>query len=328
MILLASNENPLGMPACAQQAVAAALQGAGNYPDANGTALKQALATRLDVPAGWLTLGSGSSEILELATQVGVQPGQAVVYSQYGFIVYGQAAAHAHARAVVVPALGDFGHDLDAMLAAITDDTRLVFVANPNNPTGNFIEAPRLLAFLEQVPGHVTVLLDEAYTEYLAPAQRYNSMDWVRRFANLVVARTFSKAYGLAGLRIGYGVAQAALTAQLNARRPRFNVTTPAQAAAVAALADADYLARTYAMNTAGRSQLEAGLRDLGRRVLPSAGNFVLAHFGDAAAVHAALLAQGIEVSRLDPYGLPEWLRISVGLPEQNARLLAVLRNS
>lgn len=326
MILLASNENPLGMPASARQAVEAALPGAGNYPDANGAVLKQALAARLEVPADWLTLGSGSSEILELATQVCVQPGQAVVYSQYGFIVYGQAAAHAHARAVVVPAR-DFGHDLDAMLAAITPDTRLVFVANPNNPTGNFIEAPRLLAFLEQVPAQVTVLLDEAYTEYLTPAQRYNSMGWVKSFANLVVARTFSKAYGLAGLRIGYGVSQPALTARLNARRPRFNVTTPAQAAAVAALADSAFLAQTYDTNLAGREQLDAGLRALGLRVLPSAGNFVLAHFGNAAAVHAALLAQGIEVSRLDPYGLAEWLRISVGLPEQNAQLLAVLRN-
>lgn len=326
MILLASNENPLGMPASARQAVAEAMAGAGNYPDANGTALKQALAARLGVGTDCITLGSGSSEILELAAQVCVQPGQSVVYSQYGFIVYGQAAAHAHARATVVPS-HDFGHDLAAMRAAIGADTRLVFVANPNNPTGNFIDAASLLAFLVQVPADVTVLLDEAYTEYLSPAQRYDSMDWVRRFPNLIVARTFSKAYGLAGLRIGYGVAQRALTARLNTRRPRFNVTTPAQAAALAALADADFLAQTYETNIAGRAQLTEGLQALGRRVLPSAGNFVLAHFGNAAAVHAALLAGGVEVSRLEPYGLAEWLRISVGLPAQNAQLLALLGN-
>jgi histidinol-phosphate aminotransferase len=326
MILLASNENPLGMPTSARQAVHDTLAGAGNYPDANGTTLKQALAARLGVGADWITLGSGSSEILELTAQVCVQPGQSVVYSQYGFIVYGQAVANAHARAIVVPARDDYGHDLAAMRAAITADTRLVFVANPNNPTGNFIEAGALLDFLASVPAEVAVLLDEAYTEYLAPEQRYDSMDWVRRFPNLVVARTFSKAYGLAGLRIGYGVTQPGLTARLNARRPRFNVTTPAQAAAVAALADQEFLARTYATNTAGRAQLTQGLQALGRRVLPSSGNFVLAHFGNAQAAHAALLTGGIEVSRVDPYGLAEWLRISVGLPEQNARLLDVLR--
>lgn len=329
MISLAANENPLGMPASARDAVTAALHNAGNYPDANGTALKAALAQRLDVPPDWLTLGSGSSEILELAAGACTQPGQSVVYSQYGFIVYGQAAAHAHARATVVPAR-DFGHDLDAMRAAIGPETGLVFVANPNNPTGAFLAPSQLQAFLEQVPAHVTVLLDEAYTEYLSPAQRYDSMAWVRRLPNLIVARTFSKAYGLAGLRIGYGVAQPALTARLNARRPRFNVTTPAQAAACAALADRAFLAKTYELNTAGRQQLSDGLAALGLRVLPSAGNFVLAHVGSstaAAAAHAALLAAGIEVSRVDPYGLADWLRISVGLPAQNAQLLAALQS-
>lgn len=325
MILLAANENPLGMPESARRAVAACLEGAGSYPDANGTALKQALAARLGVAPDWLTLGSGSSEILELVAQVCTEPGQKVVYSEYGFIVYGQAAAHARASAVVVPAR-DFGHDLEAMLAAIDEQTRLVFVANPNNPTGHFIEAGPLLAFLERVPAAVTVLLDEAYTEYLSPAQRYDSMAWVRRLPNLVVARTFSKAYGLAGLRIGYGVAQPALSARLNARRPRFNVGTPAQAAALAALDDAEWLARSYELNTAGRRQLEDGMRALGLRCLPSSGNFVLVHVGDAPAVHTMLLAQGIEVSRVDAYGLPQWLRVSVGLPDQNARLLALLR--
>lgn len=326
MILLASNENPLGMPESARRAVAAALQqaDAGCYPDANGSALKKALSARLEVPADWLTLGSGSSEILELAVQVCTRSGQRVVYSQYGFLVYGQAIANAHAHAAVVPAR-DFGHDLEAMLAAVGADTRLLFVANPNNPTGTFIEAPQLLAFLERVPAQVSVLLDEAYTEYLAPAQRYNSMDWVRRFPNLIVTRTFSKAYGLAGLRIGYGVAQPALSAKLNARRPRFNVTMPAQVAALAALDDAAWLRQTYEVNAAGRQQLVTGLQALGLRCIPSSGNFVMVQAGDAKALHAQLLAQGIAVSPLDLYGLPEWLRISVGLPDQNRRLLAVI---
>ena len=227
MILLASNENPLGMPESARRAAVEALEGAGNYPDSNGTALKNALAARLDVPADWITLGSGSSEILELAAQVSLKPGEGVVYSQYGFIVYAQAAAHAHAHATVVPSR-DFGHDLDAMRAAIGEDTKLVFVANPNNPTGTFIDAAPLLAFLQSVPAHVTVLLDEAYTEYLAPAQRYDSIEWVRRLPNLIVARTFSKAFGLAGLRIGYGVSQPGLTARMNAQRPRFKARSRA----------------------------------------------------------------------------------------------------
>lgn len=325
MILLASNENPLGMPESARRAAAAALEGAGNYPDSNGTALKQALAARLDVPPEWLTVGSGSSEILELAAQVSLEPGENVVYSQYGFIVYAAATAHAHARATVVPSR-DFGHDLDAMRAAIGDDTKLVFVANPNNPTGTFIDAAPLREFLQSVPAHVTVLLDEAYTEYLAPAQRYDSIEWVRRLPNLIVARTFSKAFGLAGLRIGYGVSQPALTARMNAHRPRFNVTTPAQAAAVAALGDADFLARTYELNTAGREQLTAGFAALGLTHVPSSGNFVMVQVGDAPAVHARLLAAGIEVSLLGPYGLPQWLRVSVGLPAQNEALLAALR--
>jgi histidinol-phosphate aminotransferase len=325
MILLASNENPLGMPESARRAAAAALEGAGNYPDSNGTALKNALAARLDVSPEWLTLGSGSSEILELAAQVSLKPGENVVYSQYGFIVYAQATAHAHARATVVPSQ-DFGHDLDAMRAAIADDTKLVFVANPNNPTGTFIDAAPLLDFLQSVPTHVTVLLDEAYTEYLSPAQRYDSIGWVRRLPNLIVARTFSKAFGLAGMRIGYGVSQPPLAARMNAQRPRFNVTTPAQAAAVAALGDAEFLARTYDLNTAGRDQLAAGFTELGLACIPSSGNFLMVQVGDAQAVHARLLAAGIEVSLLGPYGLPQWLRVSVGLPEQNQALLAALR--
>ena len=325
MILLASNENPLGMPESARRAAAEALAGAGNYPDSNGTALKNALAARLDVPVDWLTLGSGSSEILELAAQVSLNPGEGVVYSQYGFIVYAQAAAHAHAHATVVPSR-DFGHDLDAMRAAIGEDTKLVFVANPNNPTGTFIDAAPLAAFLQSVPAHVTVLPDEAYTEYLSPAQRYDSIEWVRRLPNLIVARTFSKAFGLAGLRIGYGVSQPALTSRMNAQRPRFNVTTPAQAAAVAALGDADFLARTYELNTAGRDQLAAGFKELGLEYVPSSGNFLMVRVGDAQAVHARLLAAGIEVSLLGPYGLPERLRISIGLPEQNRAVLAALR--
>jgi histidinol-phosphate aminotransferase len=184
----------------------------------------------------------------------------------------------------------------------------------------------RTLDFLGRVPAAVTVLLDEAYTEYLAPAQRYDSMDWVGRFPNLIVARTFSKAYGLAGLRVGYGVAQAALAARLNARRPRFNVTTPALAAAEAALADEAFVRQTFELNTAGRSELVAGLTALGLECLPSSGNFVMVRVGDAQALHGRLLQAGIAVATLDNYGLPQWLRITVGLVEQNRLLLQAIR--
>jgi histidinol-phosphate aminotransferase len=327
MISLGANENPLGMPESARRAIAASLAEAGRYPDGNGTGLKAALSARLDVPTGWLTLGSGSSELLELAAQSLVMPGQSIVYSQYGFIVYSQAAAHAHARAIVVPAR-DFGHDLNAMHAAISADTRLVFVANPNNPTGTFIDCAVLQDFIAAVPAQTTVLLDEAYTEYLTPAQRYDSMAWVSRFENLIVTRTFSKAYGLAGLRVGYAVSHPALAARLNARRPRFNVTAPALAAAQAVLDDAAWLEQTFSVNTEGRAQLESALAAMGMRCVPSSGNFVLAHIGDAKSAHSRLLSQGIEVSLLDNYGLPEWLRISVGLRDQNAKVLDILREA
>lgn len=321
MLQLASNENPLGMLQAARDAATRALTDASWYPDANGTLLKQALASRFSVPAEWLTLGSGSAELLTMAAHAFVEPGHGVVYSQYGFLVYGVATSQVHGKHIVVPAK-NFGHDLDAMAAALDGGTRLAFVANPNNPTGTFIDGHRLLAFLERVPASVTVLLDEAYTEYLRPEQRYDSIAWVRRFPNLIVARTFSKAYGLAGLRVGYGVSQPALAARLEATRPRFNVTTPAIAAAAAALGDSDFIQRTFEMNAAGREQLATGLSLLGLECLRSAGNFVMVRVGDSSAVHRRLLKAGIAVSPLHAYALDEWLRISVGLPEQNRQLL------
>jgi histidinol-phosphate aminotransferase len=324
MIPLASNENPLGMPESARRAAADALTGSALYPDGTGAELKAALSARLDVPPDWLTLGSGSCEILTMAAQACVQPGQGVVWSQYGFLVYGQAAALAGGRPAVVPAQ-DFGHDLVAMRAAVDADTRLVFVANPNNPTGNLLDPGHLHDFIAGMPAQVTVLLDEAYTEYLTPAQRYDSMAWVRSCPNLIVARTFSKAYGLAGMRVGYGVAQAALSQKLNAVRPRFNVTTPALAAAQAALADTDFQHRTYALNLAERSVLAEGLAAAGLTVRPSAGNFLMVQFPDAPAMHAHLRLQGIDVSTLLPYGLASWLRITTGLPEHNRALLSAV---
>lgn len=324
IVKLASNENPLGMSPKAVAAMQQVLTGAARYPDANGHDLKQALAAHYGVDAGWITLGNGSNDVLELAARALVGPGQQIVYSRYAFVVYPLVAKAIGAVGVEVPDAG-LGHDLDAMLAAITPQTRLVFLANPNNPTGTFIEGERLLRFMEQVPPQVAVVLDEAYTEYLQPAQRYDALSWVKRFPNLIVSRTFSKAYGLAGLRVGFAVAQPALTDLMGRVRQPFNVNSLALVAAQAVLADADYLARSFAVNEQGRAQLSAAFDALGLSYVPSAGNFVLVKVGDAAAVNDALLRAGVIVRPVANYGLPEWLRVSVGLPEENQRFIDAL---
>jgi histidinol-phosphate aminotransferase len=324
IVKLASNENPLGMPDSARAAIEAQLADLARYPDSNGFELKGALSRRLGVAANWITLGNGSNDILEAAAAVMLAPGRSCVYAQHSFAVYPLATLARGARAIVVPAK-DYGHDLDAMLAAIAPDTRLVFVANPNNPTGTFIGAEAMSAFLAAVPPRVVVVLDEAYNEYLAPELRHPSVEWVRRFPNLLVSRSFSKAYGLAGLRIGYGVAQPELTDLLNRVRQPFNCNSLAQAAAVAALADEAFVARSVDLNRRGMAQLTAAFDSLGLRYLPSAGNFVLVHVGDGARVYMGLLRRGVIVRPVANYGLPEWLRVTIGLPEENARFVDAL---
>ncbi|HEY1996723.1 histidinol-phosphate transaminase [Paraburkholderia sp.] len=331
IVKLASNENPLGMPESAQRAVAQAARELGRYPDSNAFELKAALSERYDVPAEWVTLGNGSNDILEIAAHALVEKGESIVYSQYSFAVYALAAQGLGARAIVVPAVRH-GHDLEAMLSAITADTRLVFVANPNNPTGTFIEGPALEAFLDKVPRHVVVVLDEAYTEYLPAGKRYDSIAWVRRYPNLLVSRTFSKAFGLAGLRVGFGIAQPELTDLLNRLRQPFNVNTLAQAAAVAALQDTAFLEKSAALNAQGYRRLTEGLDKLGLEYVPSYGNFVLVRVGtDGEAgnrVNLSLLRQGVIVRPVGSYGLPQWLRVTVGLPEENEAFLAALEKA
>lgn len=328
IVKLASNENPLGMPESARAAIVEAMRDVGRYPDGNGFELKSGLARRLDVPLDWITLGNGSNDILELAASVFLAPGVACVYAQYSFAVYALATQARGARAVVVPAR-DYAHDLDAMLAAIeaprAEPVRLVFVANPNNPTGTFHPAAEIERFLARVPPHVVVVLDEAYNEYLAPELRFDSTAWVRRFPNLLVSRTFSKAYGLAGLRVGYGIAQAGLTDLLNRVRQPFNVSTVAQAAALAALDDAAFLQKSYELNRAGLQTLSAAFDRMGLEYVPSHGNFVLVKVGPADRVNDELLKRGIIVRPVANYGLPEWLRVTVGLPEENERFLRAL---
>jgi len=330
IVKLASNENPLGMPPSAQDAMARALASLARYPDAAGFELKAALAARYQVPLDWITLGNGSNDLLELATLALLQPGLAAVYAQYAFAVYRLATQARGARHILVPAR-DYGHDLDAMLAAIDADTRLVFVANPNNPTGTFLPADAMARFLHQVHAahgqRVTVLLDEAYNEFLDPDLRFDSTVWVRQYDNLIVSRTFSKAYGLAGLRVGYALAQPRLSDLLNRVRQPFNVNALAQAAAVAALGDQDFLQRSYENNRAGKQVLTQAFSRLGLEYVPSYGNFVLVRVGDAAAVHLALLKRGVIVRPVAGDGLPDWLRVSIGTPPENARFIAALQD-
>ncbi len=331
IVKLASNENPLGMPESAQRALAQAASELGRYPDANAFELKAALSERYGVPADWITLGNGSNDILEIAAHAFVEKGQSIVYAQYSFAVYALATQGLGARAIVVPAV-KYGHDLDAMLTAITDDTRLIFVANPNNPTGTFIEGAKLEAFLDKVPRSVAVVLDEAYTEYLQEAKRYDSIAWVRRYPNLLVSRTFSKAFGLAGLRVGFAIAQPELTDLLNRLRQPFNVNTLAQAAAIAALNDKAFLEKSAALNAQGYRRLTEGFDKLGLEYVPSDGNFVLVRVGndDAAGnrVNLELLKQGVIVRPVGNYGLPQWLRVTIGLPAENEAFLTALEKT
>lgn len=324
IVKLASNENPLGVGEKAREAMLKVVADIARYPDGNGYELKDALHRRYGVGHDQVVLGNGSNDVLELAARAFLGPGVDAVYSQHAFAVYPLATQEAGARGIEVPAK-HFGHDLDAMLAAITPATRVLFIANPNNPTGTFLPGPEIEAFLAQVPEHVLVVLDEAYTEYLSPEQRYDAIAWLKRFPNLLISRTFSKAYGLAGLRVGYGLASPEIIGLLNRVRQPFNVCSLGLAAAAAALFDDDFLARSYELNRAGMAQLSAGFTELGLDWIPSAGNFVTFKAGNGAAVNHALLKQGVIVRPIGAYGMPEWLRVSIGLESENARFLEAL---
>jgi histidinol-phosphate aminotransferase len=327
IIKLASNENPRGASPKVQAAIAAALGDLTRYPDGNGYALKAALASRLRVAPEQIVLGNGSNDVLELVTQAFLRPGDDALYSQYAFIVYPLATQARGARGIEVAAK-DHGHDLDAMLAAITGNTRVVFIANPNNPTGTWLAGDVVERFISAVPRDVIVVLDEAYDEFLDPSERTPSTAWISRYPNLVVSHTFSKAHGLAALRVGYGVMDAAIADLLNRVRQPFNVNSLAQTAALAALEDTQYVEDSRVLNREGRRQLEAGLQALRLRYLPSRGNFVLFEAGDAMAVYQALLRQGVIVRPVANYGLPAWLRVTVGTAQENERFLASLARS
>jgi histidinol-phosphate aminotransferase len=331
IVKLASNENPLGVPPSAKAAMLAVMDELGRYPDGNAFDIKAVISHKLNVPADWVTLGNGSNDVLELAARAYLQAGDSAVFAQFSFVVYALATQGVGARSIVVPAV-DHGHDLPAMAAAIAPDTKIIFIANPNNPTGTFLSPQAIGAFLSQVPPQVLVVLDEAYNEYLDGEFKSDAIAWVRQYPNLIVSRTLSKAYGLAGLRIGYAVAQPAITDILNRIRQPFNVNSLAQAAAVAAIQDDAFLARSKQVNSAGYGQLTTAFKRLGLSFVPSKANFVLVHIGavggGAAAVNAALLKQGVIVRPVAGYGLPEYLRVSIGLAAENAAFIAALEKA
>jgi histidinol-phosphate aminotransferase len=325
VVKLASNENPLGPSPAVVEACQRAVASITLYPDSNGFALKAALAARLGVDAAQLTLGNGSNDVLDLIARVFLGPGTSAVFSQYAFVVYPIATQACGARAIVTPAK-EWGHDLDAMAAAIEDDTRVVFIANPNNPTGTALSRAEVEGFLRKVPEQVIVVLDEAYTEYVEDADFPDGVSLLAQFPNLVVTRTFSKAYGLAGLRVGYAVSNPQVADMLNRVRAPFNVTTLGLVAAVAALGDNAYLVRSRQLNSEGMRQLEAACEQLGLPYIPSVGNFITIEVGDnALELYQQLLREGVIVRPLAPYKMPRHLRVSIGLPEENEFFIKAL---
>ncbi|MCY1291779.1 Histidinol-phosphate aminotransferase [compost metagenome] len=325
IVKLASNENPLGPSPKALAAIRAELDELTRYPDGNGFELKRKLAERCGVQASQVTLGNGSNDILDLVARAYLAPGLNAVFSEHAFAVYPIATQAVGAQGKVVPAR-DYGHDLEAMLAAIDEQTRVVFVANPNNPTGTWFGPQALEGFLARVPERVLVVLDEAYIEYAEGDELPDGLDYLAQYPNLLVSRTFSKAYGLAGLRVGYALSSAQVADVLNRVRAPFNVNSLALAAACAALDDAEYLAESRRVNDAGMAQLEEGLRELGLRWIPSKGNFIAVDFArDAAPINQALLQAGVIVRPVAGYGMPTFLRVSIGTQAENARFLAVL---
>jgi histidinol-phosphate aminotransferase len=325
IVKLASNENPLGMSPKAKIAVEQAINGIERYPDQFD--LIKAVAERCKLAQNQVVLGNGSNDVLDLIARVFLAPGRSAIFAQHAFAVYPLATLSTGAELISTPAK-DYGHDLNAMRAAVRPDTRIIWIANPNNPTGNFLPYPEVRAFLETVPKDVVVVLDEAYNEYIPPTERADTACWIKDFPNLVVTRTFSKIYGLAGLRVGYALASVEIADLMNRVRQPFNVNNLAIAAAIAALDDHAFVAESYELNRRGMEQILAGLKRLGLEYIPSHGNFVTFKAGDGAAVNQKLLKQGVIVRPIGGYGLPEWLRVTIGKEPENARFLEALEKA
>jgi histidinol-phosphate aminotransferase len=322
IVKLASNENPLGMSPKAKAAVLDAVAGLERYPD--DFDLKKKLADRYALAQARIVLGNGSNDVLELVARSFLAPGASAVFAQYAFAVYPLATMGTGATLVAVPAK-DYGHDLDAMRAAIRPDTKIVWVANPNNPTGTFLDYGRLHAFMKSVPADVVVVLDEAYNEYIPAAERTDTVAWLAEFPNLVVCRTFSKIFGMAGLRIGYALTSEDIAGLMNRVRQPFNCNNLALAAGCAALDDDAFLAESYELNRRGMAQIIDGLERLGLTHIPSRCNFLTFQVSDGAAINQRLLRQGVIVRPLGGYGMPNHLRVTIGTTAENERFLEAL---
>ena len=325
IVKLASNENPRGPGAKVQQAIAEAATELSRYPDGGGFALKARLSEKIGVDASQLTLGNGSNDVLDLIARVVLEPGAQAIIAEHSFVVYRLAVTCCGGDLVTVPAK-DYGADLVEMLAAVTDATRLIFIANPNNPTGTRTPGSELLPFLQAVPEHVWVVLDEAYLEYVEDEDHVNGATLLAQFPNLIVTRTFSKVYGLAAVRFGYGASSPAFADLLNRARQPFNVNSLAMAASLAALEDDDYVKESVALNRAGMTQMTEGLTRLGYDFIPSAGNFVAFNCAEPGQdLFQRLLQEGVIVRAIGEYGLPNHVRVSIGLESENERFLSVL---
>ena len=331
IVKLASNENPLGPSPLGRAAATGECDGLNWYPDDVGFRLKQKLAGQYGLAFEQVTLGAGSSDVIDMVARSFLGPGRNAVYAAHSFAMYAiyTQATGAEGRAAAALPPDDampYGHDLDAMAALIDDDTRVVFIANPNNPTGTWLKADALYSFIESVPPDVVVVLDEAYTEYVTEPAFPDGIEWLADFPNLIVTRTFSKIYGLAALRVGYGLASAELTAVINRVRHPFNVNAPALAAAEAALDDAAFIARSRDNNAAGMRQYLDAFERLGLSSIPSVGNFVCVDVGRSGSeVFDEMLRLGVIVRPVDNYQLPNHLRITIGTPEENTTCIAAL---
>lgn len=323
IIKLASNENPHGPSPKALAAMQQAASDVNRYPDQHD--LTNALATYTGLASNQIVIGNGSNDVLDLIARVFLDTGSKVVVSQYAFLVYELVSKLSNATVVTTPAK-DFGHDLAAMAAAITPVTRIIWIANPNNPTGNFIPYTEIKSFLEQIPSTVIVVLDEAYYEYLDRADQVDTAAWLAEHPNLVIVRTFSKIYGLAGARIGYGLASPAIAELMNRVRQPFNANNIGIAAALASLADDQHIPTAQQANSAVRTKMLALFDELGIRYIPSFANFVTIDIQDKSDLHEQLLRQGIITRPLANYGLATQLRITVGTAEEVERLAAALR--
>ncbi len=324
-VKLASNENPLGCGEAARAAYLACAAELGRYPDGGAFALRAAIAEHHDLDPAQVTVGNGSNDVLDLVARTFLQPGVESVFSEHAFAVYPIATQAVGATARVAPAR-DFGHDLNAMAALVNERTRVVWIANPNNPTGTWLAAAPLRAFLSELPAQVMVVVDEAYFEYVEAPDYPDTSRWLSAFPNLIVTRTFAKVHGLAALRVGYGLSHPGVAELLNRVRHPFNVNAPAQAAAAAAISDREHVRHSVAHNRTEMARVTAGLDSLGLTAIPSVCNFVTVDLRrPAGAVDQALLRRGVICRPVANYGLPNHLRISIGLRSENERLLAAL---